>query len=332
MNGPLVSIVTPTFNHARYLGKCIESLQAQTYPRWELVIVDDGSTDGTEKVVAQYADKDPRIRYVRQENQGVTKLGSTINRGVGLTSGELVTMFASDDIWPSDRLERQVPVFADPRVVLCLGRGRLIGPDGEDLGDAGGPRKLPYEINRPPGSILSTLLLHNWIPQYTVLIRRSALDAIGGYLQPPPLLSEDASTHMALAFQGEFRFIDATLGYYRMHPTQMTRQHRLAMAKTDLDHAKRFFGSLSPEQQAITTWTRETLAREADRILRNAHFEQGRRELIAGDRGAARRSFHKALREGAPATKLKALLGLGCATTGLDLERVVALTGRPRLR
>ena len=330
MKGPLVSVITPTFNQARYLDRCIESLIAQTYANWELVIVDDGSTDDTAAVVRSYPD--PRIAYVYQENRGVKHLARTINAGVRLTRGELVTMFASDDTWPSYRLERQVPVFEDPQVVLCFGRGVVIDENDRELEPVPLPRFVSEVMNRPVGSVLATMLVSNWLPQYTVLLRRSALEAIGLYQQPEWLYAEDWPTHLALALQGEFRFLDLPLGYYRMHPTQMTRSHYVAMAETDARFALEFFRGLSPEMRLRSGWTEDSLGLEMKKRHVSSYVSAGRRALASGDRKAARRHFAAALWRGNAVTKAKAAVGLACCAVGMDFERVVRRLGRPSLR
>ena len=152
MDNPLVSVITPAYNHGRYIGRCIDSLLAQTHTNWELVVVDDGSTDDTPEVVKSYTD--PRIRYVRQENQGVMNLAGTINRGVRMTQGELVTMLGSDDMWPPYRLEKQIPVFEDPNVVLCFGRGVNINENDKVLGESPPPADMAGVENRPIGTVL----------------------------------------------------------------------------------------------------------------------------------------------------------------------------------
>ncbi|HLA81679.1 MAG TPA: glycosyltransferase, partial [Thermoleophilia bacterium] len=227
MENPLVSVVTPVYNHGRYIGQSIQSLLAQTYTNWEMVVVDDGSTDNTAEVVQSFSD--PRITYMYQENRGVRELAGTINTGLRKTSGELVTMLPSDDTWPNCRLEKQVPVFRDSSVVLCFGRQSLIDENNNIVGEVRPPADLSKVENRPVGSALHEMFLSNFIPQPTVLIRRAALDQIGGYLQPPGLLAEDYPTQMALALLGEFRYLDLPLANYRMHEAQMTRQHYLEM-------------------------------------------------------------------------------------------------------
>lgn len=330
MTNPLISVVTPAFNHGRYIGQSIQSLLDQTYTTWELVVVDDGSTDNTAAVVQSF--KDPRISYMYQENRGVRELAGTINSGLKRTSGALVTMLPSDDTWPNYRLEKQVPLFQNPNVVLCFGRQFLIDEDNKVLGEVR-PRVDPIKAeNRPVGSLLHEMFLHNFIPQPTVLIRRTALDQIGGYLQPPGLLAEDYPTQMTLALVGEFRYLDLPLANYRMHRNQMTRQHYLEMVQTDMPYVLQFFRNLAPEVQKVTGWTEDSLATVLKSRLHNAYFEVGRRSLLARNWKQARTHFLTAFRRGTGPAKAKALLGLSCSFLRTDLEAIARLSGRMPLR
>ena len=100
MNAPLVSILTPAYNHARFVGPCIESVLSQTYANWEQIIFNDGSTDNTGEIVKRYSDR--RIRYYRQENQGIEKLAKTYNRALAEARGSIVVILEGDDLWPSE--------------------------------------------------------------------------------------------------------------------------------------------------------------------------------------------------------------------------------------
>src|SRR5688572_16895965 len=117
---PLVSIITPTFNQARFIGPCISSVLAQTYTNWEQIIVDDGSTDETAAIVRSYTD--PRIRYMRQEHVGILALAATYNRGLQAARGPLISILEGDDLWTADKLETLVPKLEDRDVVLGYGR------------------------------------------------------------------------------------------------------------------------------------------------------------------------------------------------------------------
>lgn len=102
----LVSIIMPAYNCASFIGESIESIQAQTYVRWELLIVDDCSTDNTEETAAKYMEIDPRIKYRRLEtNSGAA---AARNASMELAKGEYIAFCDSDDLWMPDKLERQL--------------------------------------------------------------------------------------------------------------------------------------------------------------------------------------------------------------------------------
>lgn len=101
---PLVSIVMPTYNRAGYISETIASIQNQTYENWELLILDDGSTDNTEAIVKQL--NEPKITYYKFDKTAVT--GKLKNYGINIASGELIAFMDSDDLWAGEKLEKQV--------------------------------------------------------------------------------------------------------------------------------------------------------------------------------------------------------------------------------
>src|SRR6266567_8315745 len=115
----LVSIITPTYNHERFIGACIESVLSQTYVHWEQIIIDDGATDNTEGIAKRY--HDPRVRYCRQENQGLDNLAITYNRAFYASRGSPIPIQKGDDLWPPNKLATMVDAFADSSVVLGYG-------------------------------------------------------------------------------------------------------------------------------------------------------------------------------------------------------------------
>jgi CDP-glycerol glycerophosphotransferase len=100
---PRISVVVPVYNVERYLAECLRSLRAQTVRDFEVVMVDDGSTDGSAAIAEDFAERDPRFRLVTQENHG---LGYARNTGVAHAGGELLAFADSDDVVPSDAYER----------------------------------------------------------------------------------------------------------------------------------------------------------------------------------------------------------------------------------
>ena len=106
---PLVSVVTPAYNCEKYLHQTVESVMRQTFEKWEMIIVDDCSTDGTLALALQLAAQEKRIRVIRNEiNQGVSL---TRNRGIAASQGEYIALLDGDDLWESDKLERQVQMM-----------------------------------------------------------------------------------------------------------------------------------------------------------------------------------------------------------------------------
>src|SRR5688572_10419542 len=102
MMPPLVTILSPTFNQERYVSQCIESALAQTYPHWEQIFVDDGSTDATREVIASY--RDPRIRLIALPHRGLGALAESYNEALAVARGSLVGILEGDDAWPADKL------------------------------------------------------------------------------------------------------------------------------------------------------------------------------------------------------------------------------------
>lgn len=317
-NRPLVSVIMPVFNHAKYVKRTINSLLAQTYNNWELIVINDGSTDNTEEAVLSFLD--PRIQYMTQPNQGVKNLSGTINRGLAVAKGELVTMLPSDDLWPPHRLEIQVPKFNDSEVVLVHGKQNLIDENDEIIGRSKVSKNIHNMDNNPIGSIFNEMLFHNIIQQPTVLIRKKTLSKIGGYLQPPGMLAEDYPTQLELAKYGTFCFIDEVLAHYRMHPAQMTRNHFLEMVKTDIEYVLKFYGNLDDTIKENINWNEKTLADALNKRLYSAHFNAGRQLLLSNDWIEARKCFYKSVLRGNVSSKIKSLAGIMFSSIHRDME------------
>src|SRR5262249_44460136 len=131
MSQPSVSVMMPVYNAERYVGKAIESVLNQTLSDFELVIVNDGSTDGSLEILQEYAARDPRIRLTSRPNVGL--VGSR-NELLDAARSNLVACMDADDISRSDRLERQVEYLrAHPDCVLVGSRVIIIDPDGQPL-------------------------------------------------------------------------------------------------------------------------------------------------------------------------------------------------------
>ncbi len=162
-----VSVVIPTYNRRRELGECVASVQAQTVNDMEIIVVDDGSTDDTQDMVA--AIDDDRIRYIQQPNGGPSKARNT---GVRAAHGEFVAFQDSDDLWTADKLERQLALFADdPQLGWAYCDMSYFGSPGAD------ERPRSFE-KYPPlrGSILKEMFVAG-CPMHTptTIVRRDCL-------------------------------------------------------------------------------------------------------------------------------------------------------------
>ena len=115
MKNPLVTVVIPAYNAEKYIGECLDSILKQTMHDFEVLVIDDGSTDGTGDVVKDLAKKDERIKYIKQKNMGVAR---TRNMGVGLAKGEFIAFMDNDDFIDRDYLEKLLPK-KDEDVVIC---------------------------------------------------------------------------------------------------------------------------------------------------------------------------------------------------------------------
>lgn len=213
MAGPLVSVVIPTFNRANTVGETIDSVLEQTYPNIEVIVVDDGSKDNTQEVLAAYG---PRIRNVRQENAGQMVAR---NRGIRSARGEIVCFLDSDDLWLPRCVERHVDVLqvAPAEVPCSLANGWLCFSDGRKMTSFQNSHLYPsvHEglcLNMP--DILSTRFV--MFCQF-VAIRREALEKAHGFDEDLKFM-EDYALPLRLALLGPWAFISEPLVIWRQGP------------------------------------------------------------------------------------------------------------------
>lgn len=132
MKDGLVSVITPTYNCAAFIGETIESVLAQTYTDWEMVIVDDCSNDNTEEIVRGYAERDQRIKYYCLENNSGAAVARTM--AMSLAEGNYMAFLDSDDLWMPDKLKKQVTFMKKNQIAFSCTAYEQIGEDGKSLG------------------------------------------------------------------------------------------------------------------------------------------------------------------------------------------------------
>jgi len=215
---PLVSIVMPAYNSARHIGRAIESVLRQTYETWELIIVDDGSTDDTSDVVKGFADD--RIEYVRTKNGGAS---AARNAGLDKARGEVVAFLDSDDVWYADKLAVQMATFRkSPEVVLTYCNYDRIDGSGRRL------ESHRFSLAKlPQGRRLDPLLVRSALgPATAIAIRRDTLDACGRFDVELPV-SEDWDLWWRVALRGELRYVSRALAAYRVHAGTLSERYDL---------------------------------------------------------------------------------------------------------
>jgi glycosyltransferase involved in cell wall biosynthesis len=331
-----ISIITPTYNHENFIGSCIESVLAQTYSNWEQIIIDDGSTDRTAEVVRR--DNDHRIRYVYQENQGLEALAQTYNRALAMAQGTLVAILEGDDAWPEDKLQRMVQAFADPQVVLAYGEMREIDPDGnlaQRMSNTSRKRQeLPRSIlfNEPVGSAAPYMLTvhgHSLVPASTVVIRRSALEAIGGFQYVPEQCYVDYPTFINLVFEGKFYYFPEIVGYRRSHSASATVQLGDKMAEV----AREYLSTLLRDPRfALTATQRSAIEREWETVQCGQEFALGRLCALQGRWREAREHFARGLSFSDLRVFAGAAAGWLLSWVKCDLEELFRLAGRASLK
>ncbi|MBO5975889.1 MAG: glycosyltransferase [Oscillospiraceae bacterium] len=159
---PLVSVIMPAYNASQYIAKSISSVQAQTFTNWELIVVDDYSSDNTVEIVNGFLRDDSRIRLYRNaQNMGVAK---SRNRALEQCQGDYVAFLDSDDIWYSDKIELQLQCFSQTNAELVYTSYAIVDSDGI---------KLCSDFIVPRNASFSDLLKQNVCNSSTVMISRN---------------------------------------------------------------------------------------------------------------------------------------------------------------
>ncbi|WP_246198802.1 glycosyltransferase family 2 protein [Sodalinema gerasimenkoae] len=218
---PRVSVIIPVYNGGRFLGEAIASVLAQTYTDWELIVVDDGSTEAIEPLIAPYGS---RLRYIRQENQGVAVAR---NRGLEVARGEFIAFLDQDDWFEPDKLEVQVAALQEsPHLGMVHSGWFVVDAAGERLSTVN-PREGIPELD------LAAWLL--WKPVFlgAMLFRRSCFEGVGGFdkkLEKTP----DVALVLRLILKGcQGDWVSRPTVSYRQHQTNASRETRVQVRECE---------------------------------------------------------------------------------------------------
>lgn len=208
---PEISVLIPSYNYAHYLHFAIESMIAQTFTNWEAIIIDDGSKDETQEVVAQF--DDPRIRYIYQDNKG---LSAARNTGLREANSEIIALLDADDIWQDDYLAQMiVPLRDQPDVIAVYCGFQYINQDGEEVG-------VPNLTTVPPEEFREHYSKYgNWLVPSGVVFRKNIAEKEGCFDESLKAV-EDSDLWSKMSRHGLFVGLPLPLVGYRRHDANMS--------------------------------------------------------------------------------------------------------------
>jgi hypothetical protein len=211
---PLVSVIIPVYNGEQFIEEALESVFAQTFRDFEVIVINDGSTDGTHARLAKYGN---RIRYFEQENRG---LAATRGRGVALAQGPLIAFLDADDVWLPEKLDRQVESARQHPDCGIVTTDVLSFSDDQVL-----IASLRQWYKPASGDVFENLLFGNWIPPSAAMIRKECLGQVETFDVAPPAYGEDWLMWMQICAHHPVHFIDEVLVRRRRHPDGMSSQN-----------------------------------------------------------------------------------------------------------
>lgn len=224
---PEISVITPAYNAALYIGQTIESVIAQTFNNWELILVDDGSTDNTAEVVKMYTDLDPRIKYYYQQNG---RQGKARNYAISKAEGIYLAFLDADDLWVPDKLEKQLRVLKEQNCSLVYCSGYIFEGTTENR-----IKEIEILIGHQSGKpLLEYLLKGRSIPVLSVVVETSAVKSVGQFDEDFRVQNaEDYQLWIKLADAGfVFYGMSEKLFFYRVHQNQVTYSDTMAFKQS----------------------------------------------------------------------------------------------------
>jgi glycosyltransferase involved in cell wall biosynthesis len=242
---PLVSIVVPSYNHCNYIEKCIESIISQNYKNYELIVIDDGSSDNSKEILLRLQ-KHYEFQLVLNENQGLAK---TLNFGFKeIARGKYFTFCASDDFWLPNKLDLQVELLEkNLNYGMVYGKAKIIDENNNYL------EKNTETVNRKlkGGNIFKELILGDFHPPVNYMLRGDVIRDLGYYRED--IWAEDFDMNLRIANQYPIGFIEEYLSGYR---TNLSIPSKNLTFKTIYSHKDSIdqFKDSKHYNQALKAW------------------------------------------------------------------------------
>ncbi len=325
----LVSVVVPTYNRAYCICRAIDSVRQQTHSNWEILLVDDGSTDNTKAVIASTYAGDPRIRYIYQQNAGVS---AARNAGIRESKGDYVAFLDSDDTWKPWKLETQLECFrffpevgmvwtdfeavdASGQVVnhrhlrTMYGAYRFFESNESLFANSRPLTEVARSVEGPNpgarayvGNIYTQMLRGNLVHTSTVMLSRQRIAMVKEFDEGLALSGEDYDFHFRTCKWGDVCFVDVPSTIYQLGFEDRLTQHKKAIAQNFLKtvqkaiECERGNGTFPPAM--------------INQVLTEAHAWIAEASLRTGDHAEARKHALLSLRHRVAQPKLVAVFGI----------------------
>ncbi|MBS1724538.1 MAG: glycosyltransferase [Armatimonadetes bacterium] len=280
---PRVSVLLTCYNHLCFLPACLESVRAQTFTDYEVIVLDDGSTDGSRDWLKDIQAEQPgNVRLVFNEKN----LGTygTLNVGLEEASGEFIAILNDDDLWAPEKLEKQVALMdGNPKVGLCHTDGWFIDGAGKRM--EGSP--LGFEFPRTEtGDVLLALMYANKIIASAALVRASCFKELGGF-NDVYFGSGDWEMWYRIAEKYEVGYVPEPLTFYRVHGENAS--HKLDRIWKDDQMLREWIAERTPKYQS------RFLDAELQRAVAHNWACLGTVRTLNGDANGGRKAFRRSL-------------------------------------
>lgn len=223
---PLVSVIIPTYNSARFLPDAIDSVLKQTYRSYEIIVVNDGSTDNTSEVLCRYSGK---ITVSEQRNRGVA---AARNTGIRAAQGEYIAFLDADDLWLPDKLALQLPLFErNPDVGLVYGYFAYVDEEGQFLREKEGR----WYRGRVPGKAVFNISIRTG----TVVVRKDCFETVGLFDENLKVC-EDVNMWVRLAALYELDYVPRLVAKFRSRTDSLT-EDKILVRKECINHVQRSY-------------------------------------------------------------------------------------------
>lgn len=207
----MISVIIPTYNSTKYIGEAINSVLRQTITNYEIIVVDDGSTDNTKEIIDNNF---PQVRYFYIPHQGVSRAR---NYGIERARGEFIAFLDADDLWLPEKLEKQIGVFnSDQELMLVFTEHRFF--------DSNGIREATFSKKERlmKGDVVKNIFLYSHVALPTVMVRKNVFQEIG-YFDENLNVAEDDNLWIRIALKFRIQLLDEVLVHCRMTENSLSR-------------------------------------------------------------------------------------------------------------